>query len=202
MKENILLKIKESLTAVIPISLIIAILSFTITPLATDVIVEFIIGAIMLIVGTGFFTLGAEMSMSIIGERIGADLVKRKKIIFVILALIILGTVVTIAEPDLKVLASQVSSIPEDLIVTVVGLGVGIFFAISFFRIKLKLKLKYILCFLYTVTFLLALNISGEFLGVAFDSGGATTGPMAVPFIIALYSSIILSKFILFPPFI
>lgn len=186
MKENILLKIKESLSAVIPISLIIAILSFTITPLATDVIVEFIIGAMMLIVGTGFFTLGAEMSMSIIGERIGADLIKRKNVFFVIITLIILGTVVTIAEPDLKVLASQVSSIPADLIVTVVGLGVGIFFAISFFRIKFKLKLKYILCFLYTVTFLLALYIPAEFLGVAFDSGGATTGPMAVPFIIAL----------------
>lgn len=133
MKENILLKIKESLTSVIPISLIVAILSFTITPLATDVIVEFIIGAIMLIVGTGLFTLGAEMSMSIIGERIGADIVKRKNLLFVIAILILLGTVVTIAEPDLKVLASQVASIPADLIVTVVGLRCWNFFCYFFF---------------------------------------------------------------------
>ena len=80
MKENVILKIKESLKSVIPITLIIAILSFTITPLDTDVIVEFVIGAIMLVIGTGFFTLGAEMSMSIIGERIGADIIKRKNI--------------------------------------------------------------------------------------------------------------------------
>lgn len=133
MKENIMLKIKESLTAVIPISLIIAILSFTITPLATDVIVEFIIGAIMLIVGTGLFTLGAEMSMSIIGERIGADIIKRKNLLFVIIILIILGTLVTVAEPDLKVLASQVASIPANLIVTVVGIRCWNFFCYFFF---------------------------------------------------------------------
>ena len=121
MKENIILKIKESLTSIIPISLIIAILSFTITPLETDVIVEFILGAIMLVIGTSFFTLGAEMSMSIIGERIGQDIVKRKNILFVIVLLFLLGTIVTIAEPDLKVLASQVSAIPANLIITVVG---------------------------------------------------------------------------------
>ncbi len=121
MKENIILKIKESLKSIIPISLIIAILSFTITPLETDVIVEFILGAIMLVIGTSFFTLGAEMSMSIIGERIGRDIVKRKNILFVIILLFLLGTIVTIAEPDLKVLASQVSAIPANLIITVVG---------------------------------------------------------------------------------
>lgn len=122
MKENIILKIKESLKSIIPISLIIAILSFTITPLETDVIVEFILGAIMLVIGTSFFTLGAEMSMSIIGERIGQDIVKRKNILFVIVLLFLLGTIVTIAEPDLKVLASQVSAIPANLIVIVVGI--------------------------------------------------------------------------------
>ena len=122
MKENISLKIKESLSAVIPITLIVSILSITITPLDTDVILEFIIGAIMLVIGTGFFTLGAEMSMSIIGERIGADTIKRKNIFMVVLILIVLGTLVTIAEPDLKVLAAQVSSIPANLIVTVVGI--------------------------------------------------------------------------------
>ena len=121
MKENIILKIKESLKSIIPISLIIAILSFTITPLDTDVIVEFIFGAIMLVIGTSFFTLGAEMSMSIIGESIGRDIVKRKNILFVMIILFLLGTIVTIAEPDLKVLASQVSAIPANLIVTVVG---------------------------------------------------------------------------------
>lgn len=133
MKENVSLKIKESLKSVIPITLIIAILSFTITPLDTDVIVEFMIGAIMLVVGTGFFTLGAEMSMSVIGERIGADIIKRKNLFFVLIIMVILGTVVTVAEPDLKVLASQVSSIPANLIVTVVGLRGWNFFCNFFF---------------------------------------------------------------------
>lgn len=186
MKENILQKINESLKSIIPISLLIAILSFTITPLEPDVIVKFLIGAGMLIVGTGLFSLGAEMSMTIIGERIGADIIKRKNVILIVLVLIILGAVITIAEPDLKVLAEQITSLPTNLILIVVGLGVGIFLAIAFFRIRVKIKLKYILCFLYFITFLIALFVPKEFLAIAFDSGGATTGPMAVPFIIAL----------------
>ena len=185
MKENVKLKIKEALSSIIPITLIVAILSFTITPLATDVIVEFIIGAIMLVIGTGFFTLGAEMSMSIIGERIGADIAKRKNIFLILAILIILGTVVTIAEPDLKVLAEQITSVPSNLIIGVVGLGVGVFLSIAFLRVILKIKLKYALLFFYSIVFVLAFFVPKEFLAMAFDSGGATTGPMAVPFIIA-----------------
>ena len=185
MKENVKLKIKEALSSIIPITLIVAILSFTITPLATDVIVEFIIGAIMLVIGTGFFTLGAEMSMSIIGERIGADIAKRKNIFLILAILIILGTVVTIAEPDLKVLAEQITSVPSNLIIGIVGLGVGVFLAIAFLRVVLKIKLKYALLFFYSIVFVLAFFVPKEFLAMAFDSGGATTGPMAVPFIIA-----------------
>ena len=185
MKENVKLKIKEALSSIVPITLIVAILSFTITPLATDVIVEFIIGAIMLVIGTGFFTLGAEMSMSIIGERIGADIAKRKNIFLISAILIIIGTVVTIAEPDLKVLAEQITSVPSNLIIGIVGLGVGVFLAIAFLRVVLKIKLKYALLFFYSIVFVLAFFVPKEFLAMAFDSGGATTGPMAVPFIIA-----------------
>lgn len=185
MKENVKLKIKEALSSIVPITLIVAILSFTITPLATDVIVEFIIGAIMLVIGTGFFTLGAEMSMSIIGERIGADIAKRKNIFLILAILIIIGTVVTIAEPDLKVLAEQITSVPSNLIIGVVGLGVGVFLSIAFLRVVLKIKLKYALLFFYSIVFVLAFFVPKEFLAMAFDSGGATTGPMAVPFIIA-----------------
>lgn len=185
MRENIKLKIKEALSSIIPITLIVAVLSFTITPLATDVIVEFIIGAIMLVIGTGFFTLGAEMSMSIIGERIGADIAKRKNIFLILAILIILGTVVTIAEPDLKVLAEQITSVPSNLIIGIVGLGVGVFLSIAFLRVIFKIKLKYALLFFYSIVFILAFFVPKEFLAMAFDSGGATTGPMAVPFIIA-----------------
>ena len=185
MKENVKLKIKEALSSIVPITLIVAILSFTITPLATDVIVEFIIGAIMLVIGTGFFTLGAEMSMSIIGERIGADIAKRKNIFLILAILIIIGTVVTIAEPDLKVLAEQITSVPSNLIIGIVGLGVGVFLSIAFLRVVLKIKLKYALLFFYSIVFVLAFFVPKEFLAMAFDSGGATTGPMAVPFIIA-----------------
>ena len=99
--------------------------------------------------------------------------------------LIIIGTVVTIAEPDLKVLAEQITSVPSNLIIGIVGLGVGVFLAIAFLRVVLKIKLKYALLFFYSIVFVLAFFVPKEFLAMAFDSGGATTGPMAVPFIIA-----------------
>ena len=155
MKENIKLKIKEALTSIIPITLIVAILSFTITPLTNDVIVEFIIGAIMLVIGTGFFTLGADMSMSIIGERIGADIAKRKNIFLILIPLVVLGTLITVAEPDLNVLAEQITSLPSNLIIVTVGLGVGVFLAIAFLRVVLKLKLVHVLLFFYGIVFIL-----------------------------------------------
>ena len=139
----------------------------------------------MLVIGTGFFTLGADMSMSIIGERIGADIAKRKNIFLILILLVVLGTLITVAEPDLKVLAEQVTSLPSNLIIVTVGLGVGVFLAIAFLRVVLKLKLVHVLLFLYSIVFILSFWVPKEFLAMAFDSGGATTGPMAVPFIIA-----------------
>ena len=180
MKENIALKIKDSLKSIIPISLIIAILSFTITPLDADVIVKFLIGAVMLIVGMGFFTLGAEMSMTIIGERIRCWYNKEKKYFSCNAYYNNIRNSYNNCRTRFKGFSRT------SLILVVVGLGVGIFLSIAFFRVRVKIKLKYILCFLYFITFLVAAFIPKEFLAIAFDTGGATTGPMAVPFVIAL----------------
>lgn len=197
MNEKIKLKIKEALSAILPISFIVLLLSFTLVPISTDLIATFLIGTILLIVGMGLFTLGAEISMSSIGHKIGAHIAKSKKIIYMIFILFLLGTIVTLAEPDLKILATQISAIPSNITIISVSVGVGIFLAIALLRIIFKIRLSYLLFGVYLLVFVLAYFIPSNFWAIAFDAGGVTTGPITVPFILALgigASSIMNSK--------
>lgn len=176
-------KIKESLMSVLPITIIVLIICFTLTPMSNDMLMLFILGAILLIFGMGFFSLGADMAMSEIGERIGANLFKTRKLWLIALVTFIFGSVITVAEPDLQVLAAQIVDVP---IILSVAIGVGIFLIISVFRIIFGIKLKYILVFFYALAFILAIFVPETILPIAFDSGGVTTGPITVPFIMAL----------------
>lgn len=146
----------------------------------------FLVGTFMLILGMGLFTLGADMSMMLMGEKIGAYLTKSKKLMLLIISCFFIGVIITLAEPDLQVLAQQVPNIPDMIIILAVALGVGIFLVIAMLRTLFKIKLHYILTFFYIAIFILVFFTEKEFLPVAFDSGGVTTGPITVPFIMAL----------------
>ena len=186
MNEKLKEKIKESLSSILPITIIVALICLFATPVAPDVMVMFFIGATLLIFGMGFFSLGADTSMSLIGERIGASLSKSRKLWLIALISFIVGTIITIAEPDLQVLATQITQVPSLVLVCTVGIGVGIFLAIAMLRIVFKIRLSMLLLVLYLIVFALSFIVPSNFLPIAFDSGGVTTGPMTVPFIIAL----------------
>nr|MDD6335830.1 DUF1538 domain-containing protein [bacterium] len=179
-------KVKESLLSVLPITAIVLFLSFTIAPIPTSTLLSFIIGAILLIVGMGLFTLGAETAMTPMGERVGAHMTRQKSLLWIILGGLLIGIMVTVSEPDLQVLASQIPSISNMTLIMAVAIGVGIFLVIALLRILFKIKLKYLLIGFYMLVFILSFLVPREFLAVAFDSGGVTTGPMTVPFIMAL----------------
>ncbi|MBE6032143.1 MAG: DUF1538 domain-containing protein [Clostridiales bacterium] len=178
-------KIKESLSSVLPITIIVLILCFSIAPIPGSTLMAFTIGAIFLIVGMGTFTLGAEMSMTPIGEKVGAFMTKSRKLWVVILVSFILGVGITVSEPDLQVLATQVPTIPNGILIGAVALGVGIALVVGLLRILFRIRLSYILIVCYIIVFILAAFVSPEFWAIAFDSGGVTTGPMTVPFIMA-----------------
>lgn len=182
LKDNI----SESLSAVLPITLIVLIISVVLVPMEIGTIAMFLVGAVMLIVGMGFFQLGAEMSMTPLGEGIGVQLSKSKKIGILAFVVFIIGAIITIAEPDLQVLADQMPAIPSDLLVWTVAVGVGICLTIAVLRILFKINLSLILMGLYLIVVLLSFLAPNDFVPVAFDSGGATTGPITVPFILAL----------------
>ena len=185
-KRQLYEKILESCKAVLPICFIVIVLAMTVTPLTTDIFSLFVIGSIMLVVGMGLFTLGAEMSMTIMGEEIGIKLSESKNILLTLLVCFVLGFVVTIAEPDLSVLASQIQSIPNLVLILVVGIGVGLFLVVGQIRNMKYLKLRNLLLVFYSIVFLLALSVDRNFVAVAFDASGVTTGPITVPFIMAL----------------
>ena len=177
---------KEAIQSVLPIFAIVLFLSVSVAPMESGVIVMFLFGTIMLIVGMGFFTIGSGISMEPLGEGIGATLGKKKKIAIPFLVCLVLGVLITIAEPDLTVLAEQVPSIPDRILIWSVAVGVGIFLVISMIRTRKGMKLNTLLLIFYGVAIILSFFAPNDFIPTAFDSGGVTTGPITVPFIMAL----------------
>ena len=168
-------KILESVSAVLPITGIVLLLSILLVPVDLGIMVMFLVGAILLVIGMGFFQLGAEMSMTPLGEGIGVQISKTRHIPLIFLTGFSMGAIITISEPDLQVLAEQVPAVPNLTLILTVAVGVGIFLAVAILRILFQINLSPI--------FIL---VSRDFLAVAFDSGGVTTGPMTVPFIMAM----------------
>ena len=179
-------KIAESARSVLPIVAIVVLLCLTIAPIPTDLMLGFLIGTLMIIVGMGLFSLGAETSMTPIGSRIGTALTKTKNLPLILIISFMLGFAVTVAEPDLQVLAETVPHINSFVLLATVGVGVGFFLAVCMLRILTGVHLRWLLIAFYGIIFLLAAFSDADFLSIAFDSGGVTTGPMTVPFILAL----------------
>lgn len=185
-------KIKEALISVLPVTLIVIILYFTpLIHLTNYELIVFLGSAFLLILGIGLFNLGADLAMQPMGEQVGVSLMKTKKVKVIAIVCFVLGVLITVAEPDLSVLASQIKEVinPTALILSI-GLGVGIFLVLSILKIIYKKDLSMMLMFFYMLMFacvsLVILNGNGDFLALAFDSGGVTTGPITVPFIMAL----------------
>lgn len=177
--------VKESVKAVLPIVGIVLALCFIFVPLDNNLMMSFIIGAAIIIIGMGLFNMGAETALTPLGQSVGKELTKSKKVWLIAFVGFIIGIAVTVAEPDLQVLANQVTSVPYIVLIGAVAVGVGIFLVIALLRTILGISLRILLTALYIVVFVLAIFVSPEFWAIAFDSGGVTTGPMTVPFILA-----------------
>ena len=183
---KIIEKMREAAISVLPIVVIVLLLCLTIAPVGNDLLLCFLIGTIFVIAGMGMFSLGAEASMTPIGNRIGTALTKTRNLPLILIVSFLLGFAVTIAEPDLQVLAETVPHINNTVLLVTVGLGVGFFLSVCMLRIVTGVKLRWLLIAFYGIVFILASLAAPDFLSVAFDSGGVTTGPMTVPFILAL----------------
>ena len=186
------LKIKEALVSALPITAIVYIMALTpLFDFSKAELITFTIGAVLLVVGLGLFSLGADLAMTPMGTHVGAGLSKQRKLALLLIVCFVLGMLITIAEPDLQVLAKQVSAVMNGtVLIYAVGLGVGAFLVVAIMKIVFKRSLSQILMLFYMLLFALALMLvvqgNESLLPLAFDSGGVTTGPITVPFIMAL----------------
>lgn len=178
-------KIIESTKSVLPVFIIVILLCF-ITGMKMSVLTAFMFGALLVVIGTGIFNVGADMSMTQMGEYVGAQMTKSKKIWLIIILSFLVGVMITMSEPDLKILATNASIDPKWLLTISVSCGVGAFLVVAMLRIIFGIKLRYLLLVFYIATFILAIFVPADFWAIAFDSGGVTTGPMTVPFVLAL----------------
>ncbi len=187
-------KLAESLKSVLPIALIVLALSVTIVPISTGDIFLFLVGVVCLVFGMSLFTAGAEMSMQPLGSKIGSTIGSSKKIWLIAFVSFVIGILVTISEPDLVILANQVSGMENMILILTVSVGVGIFLLIAVMRIIFNWNLTAIMIGFYTVAFVLAFFVHESFRPLAFDSGGVTTGPMTVPFIMSIGAGVSVAK--------
>jgi hypothetical protein len=183
-------KIKESVTSVAPIMLLVFILNFTLAPLPGGQLGQFILGGLLLILGLSVFLVGADIGMVPFGQKVGSAITRKRNLPLILLVSFAIGFAVTIAEPDVQVLATQVTalmpSLDRRLLLFMIAVGVGIFLLVGTGRIVLQVSLRVLLVIFYVLLFALCAFVDQVFVGVAFDAGGATTGPVTVPFIMAL----------------
>ena len=187
---NLMQKLKETLSSVLPIMLIILLLGLTVAPLGAVTIARFLVGGILLILGLTIFTWGVEIGILPLGEKCGAALTSKKNLLLLLSSAFIIGFMVTIAEPDVQVLADQIQNVSPAVnkwtLILMIAIGVGFFVLLGLLRTVLNWSLRWVLIICYTGLFILAFFSPKTFQGIAFDAGGATTGPMTVPFIMAL----------------
>lgn len=184
-------KFKEVSLSVLPISLIVIILNFTLVPIDSDMLIRFIIGSLLMILGLGIFLFGVDLGVNPIGNLMGETTAKTNKAILVGILGFLLGFLITVAEPDLFILAKQVNQASGGIIsaysiLIVVSIGVGIMVALGLLRILFEKPLNKMYTIIYFIIFILGLKVSAEFLAISVDASGATTGAMTTPFILAL----------------
>ncbi|HHU23435.1 MAG TPA: DUF1538 domain-containing protein [Clostridiales bacterium] len=179
-------KLKESFFSVIPIVILVVLLNYTIAPIPSWNLVLFLISAFVIIMGITLFNIGVDTSLIPIGEHVGSALVKTRKLILIIVLTFFIGVFITIAEPDLIVMAGQINGVSDNIIIIFVSLGVGLALVCAFLRILFQFPLSYLLIGCYLLAFILSGFTGKDFLSIAWESGGVTTGPITVPFVMAL----------------
>lgn len=187
---NLLSKFKETAVSVLPILGVVLLLGLTVVPIEKIMLVRFVSGGLLLILGLTIFLLGVDLGIQPMGERCGAELTKKRSLPLLLGVAFVIGFIVTAAEPDIQVFGDQVRGVfpfvNKSAITFVIAGGVGLFIMIGLLRTVLNISIKWTFFIAYTVLFAIALFAPDSFMGIAFDSGGATTGPMTVPFIMAL----------------
>ncbi|MBR0318131.1 MAG: DUF1538 domain-containing protein [Spirochaetia bacterium] len=195
---NIVVKLKETCISVVPIMAIVLLLNFTIAPVGAGNLARFLVGSLLVIIGFTLFQVGADLGISPIGQKVGASLTAKRSLPLLIGSAFAIGFFITVAEPDVQVLATQVAGVNPAVtklpFVMMIAFGVGFFIVLGLLRSVFNISYRWLLIIFYGIVFVCAWITDPAFVAIGFDAGGATTGPMTVPFIIALGVGVASSK--------
>ena len=195
---NIVVKLKETCISVVPIMAIVLLLNFTIAPVGAGNLARFLVGSLLVIIGFTLFQVGADLGISPIGQKVGASLTAKRSLPLLIGSAFAIGFFITVAEPDIQVLATQVAGVNPAVtklpFVMMIAFGVGFFIVLGLLRSVFNISYRWLLIIFYGIVFVCAWITDPAFVAIGFDAGGATTGPMTVPFIIALGVGVASSK--------
>ncbi|UJF15360.1 DUF1538 domain-containing protein [Jeotgalibaca sp. MA1X17-3] len=184
-------KLKEVLQAVLPITLLVVFLHFTLAPLPQMEFSHFLVGALLIVIGLSIFLFGVDIGITPIGNFLGKGIARSNSLKFVLVMGLLLGFFISIAEPDLIILAGQVeevtgSAISSILLLVTVSIGVAALMTLGLFRIVYRYPLRNVFLIIYIAIFILAYFSSSDLFAIAFDASGSTTGALTVPFMLAL----------------
>lgn len=192
---EVLKKLKDSVLSVLPVLIVVLVLNFTkVSPFSSTELIVFGISVLFVVLGMWLFNIGAESSMREMGEFVGSTITKKKSMVLLVVVFFLFGAFITIAEPDLSVLAQQVPGIPSWILIGSIGVGVGVFLVIGALRILFQKSLKVWLLAFYGLMFAICCMVDYSFIPLSLDSGGVTTGPITVPFILAIGLGIAASR--------
>ncbi|MDD5601708.1 MAG: DUF1538 domain-containing protein [Candidatus Izemoplasmatales bacterium] len=188
---DLLGKFKEVFLSVLPVVLVVTFIHFLYLPLSSAQLGRFYLGAFLIFVGLSVFLIGIDVGVTPIGQMFGKKIAKSKKIWIIAIGGLVLGILITIAEPDLLIVAKRIDEltlgkIPTAAMVISVAAFIGLFVAIGLLRILFKIPLIYVFLGSYLVILIFAIFTPKDYLAIAFDISGATTGAMTVPFVLAL----------------
>jgi len=187
MNKQLSKKIMRAFSSVLPITIIVLIAGTVLVPMTTATVLMFLGGSALLILGIGFFTMGVDMAMTPMGEGVGIQLTKTSNLLLIGIVCFSMGLIITVAEPDLQVLAKQMDgAIPSWYLILTVGAGVGFMLVVAVLRTLFKIRLSILLIVFYAIIFGLCYFAPGIFIPIAFEAGGIATGPITVPFILAI----------------
>lgn len=187
---EILKKVKETFSSIFPIMVIVTVLSLTVAPIEKGLLFSFLAGGVLLILGLTSFLTGVQMGVEPLGQKMGAVLTARRNLFLLLSVTFVTGFFVTVAEPVVQVFSAQVKDVYSKInfvaFISSISVGIGLFLVVGLLRTVLSLSTKWIMFFFYSLLFVLSIFLPNDFVSVVFDTGGATTGPMTVPFILAM----------------
>lgn len=183
--------LKEVFLSSIPLAAVIIAVCGFIAPMesAFDYL-KLAVGYVCVVFGQALFLVGLDSSILPIGKMVGKSLIKLKKMALIVFFGLLFGLLATVAEPALAVLARQthmvMPAVNETVFIWITGAGIGLFVGFSLYRVVRDMSIKTVFAALYIAIFLAVIFVPEQFVALAFDGSGATTGDVSVPFILSI----------------